>query len=140
LSLAKQIGKMLTDVQDVTKTTITGLGSATYVDKVLNATEHQQTDRELRITGEVDRVYKALKQDTTTVLVDEKPRLDVLRDSIDDTVIWNPWIEKAKAMGDFEPKDGYKTMICVEVGSVRGWTKLEPGETFEGGQIVKSFL
>ena len=53
---------------------------------------------------------------------------------------WNPWIEKAKALGDFEPKDGYKRMLCVEVGAVNGWTKLEPGDTFEGGQIIKSHL
>lgn len=116
-----------------------GLGATTYVDKVLDATEHQQTNPSLTITGEVDRVYKAISQDTTSILQQGKPYLDVIRDNLDDTVVWNPWIEKAKAMGDFEPKSGYKNMVCVEVGAVDGWQKLEPGETFEGGQILKSY-
>ncbi|CAK3955894.1 glucose-6-phosphate 1-epimerase-like [Lecanosticta acicola] len=123
---------------DISKTAVTGLGSTTYIDKVLDAKEHQQQDHELKITGEVDRVYKSIKQDTTSIVVDGQPHLDVVRDNLEDSVVWNPWIEKAKGMGDFEPKDGYKKMICVEVGAVNGWQKLEPGETFEGGQIVKS--
>lgn len=31
-------------------------------------------------------------------------------------------------------------MICVEVGAVNGWQKLDAGDTFEGGQNVKSNL
>jgi glucose-6-phosphate 1-epimerase len=55
-------------------------------------------------------------------------------------LVWNPWIEKAKGMGDFEPKDGYKNMLCVEAGSVKEWIKLDAGEGWEGGQIVKALL
>jgi glucose-6-phosphate 1-epimerase len=124
--------------QDISKTQVNGLGSVTYVDKVLDAGEHQQSSPTLSITGEVDRVYKSIKQDTTSILEDGQPSLDVIRDNLEDSVVWNPWIEKAKGLGDFEPKDGYKNMICVEVGAVDGWQKLEPGETFEGGQILKA--
>ena len=38
-------------------------------------------------------------------VVDDKPRLDVIRDNMQDTVIWNPWKEGAEAIADFEPKD-----------------------------------
>ena len=117
-----------------------GLGSTTYIDKVLDASEHQQSSPELKISGECDRVYKSIKQDTTSIVANGKSRLDVQRDNLVDSVVWNPWIEKAKGMGDFEPKDGYKNMICVEVGAVDGWQKLESGDTFEGGQILKSHL
>ena len=116
------------------------MGSATYIDKVLDAKEHQQSTPGLSITGEVDRVYKSIKQDITSIVQGGKPHLDITRDNLEDTVVWNPWIEKAKGMGDFEPKDGYKNMLCVEVGAVDGWQKLEPGEVFEGGQLVKSHL
>ena len=126
--------------QDITKIQINGLGSTTYTDKVLNATEHTQTDPSIKITGETDRVYKSIKQDTTSVLQDGKPRLDVIRDNLEDTVVWNPWIEKTKAMADLRPEDAYKKFICVEVGTVNGWQKLEGGETFEGGMIAKSHL
>lgn len=126
-------------VDDISKTEVKGLGSTTYIDKVLNATEHQQKDPHLRITGEVDRVYKGIQQDTTSVVVDGKPALDVVRDNLSDSVVWNPWIEKSKGMGDFEPKDGYKQMVCVEVGAVDKWQKLDSGETFEGGQVLKAY-
>ncbi|USW47320.1 Putative aldose 1-/Glucose-6-phosphate 1-epimerase, galactose mutarotase-like domain superfamily [Septoria linicola] len=125
-------------VADISKTQVNGLGSETYVDKVLNATEHQQTSASLSITGEVDRVYKGLKLDTTSVVEDGKPSLDVTRDNLKDLVVWNAWIEKAKSMGDFEPKDGYKKYICVEVGSVDGFEVLSAGDTWEGGQILKA--
>ncbi|KAK3674029.1 hypothetical protein LTR78_006232 [Recurvomyces mirabilis] len=127
-------------IDDISKVSINGLGSTSYIDKMLNATTQTQTDPTVRITGEVDRVYTDIKQDTTSILQDGKPRLDVVREGLSDSVVWNPWIEKAKGMSDFEPKDGYKKMIAVEVGAVDGWQKLEPGETFEGGMICKAHL
>jgi glucose-6-phosphate 1-epimerase len=54
---------------------------------------------------------------------------------LNEVVVWNPWVD-AKSMGDFAPADGYKQMICVEAGAVKGWQKLEAGETWEGGQII----
>ncbi|KNG49798.1 protein kinase [Stemphylium lycopersici] len=127
-------------IQDVSKIAITGLSGTEYIDKVLNASTHTQSDNQLKITGEVDRVYKDIKQDTTSITEDGKPRFDVIRDNVKDTVTWNPWIEKAKAMGDFSPDDGYKNMVCVEIGAVDGWQKLEKGEVWEGGMLVKSHL
>jgi len=127
-------------VSDISKVAITGLSGTEYIDKVLNASTHTQSDNQLKITGEVDRVYKDIKQDTTSITEDGKPRFDVIRDNVKDTVTWNPWIEKAKAMGDFSPDDGYKNMVCVEIGAVDGWQKLEKGEVWEGGMVVKSHL
>lgn len=60
----------------------------------------------------------------------------VVRDNLNDVVVWNPWSEKAQEIGDFAPKDGYKNMICVEAGSVKGWQTLEPGDAFEGAQTI----
>lgn len=51
-------------------------------------------------------------------------------------MVWNPWTEKAAGMGDFAPKDGFKNMICIEAGSVRGWTALEPGDALDGAQTI----
>jgi glucose-6-phosphate 1-epimerase len=84
--------------------------------------------------------YASIPQDTTSIVEDGKPRFDVVRDNLQDTVVWNPWIEKAKSMGDFSPDDDYKHMVCVEVGAVQGWQKLDKGEVFEGGQTMKSLL
>lgn len=127
-------------IKDISKVSVNGLGSIEYIDKVLDATTHTQSEPTLKFNGEVDRVYKDIKIDTTSILEDGKPRFDVIRDNVKDTVTWNPWIEKAKAMADFAPNDGYKQMVCVEVGAVNGWQKLEKGEVFEGGMLVKSYL
>lgn len=126
--------------QDISKVSVNGLGSVEYIDKVLDATAHTQTEPTLKFNGEVDRVYSDIKIDTTSILEDGKPRFDITRDNVKDTVTWNPWIEKAKATADFSPDDGYKQMVCVEVGAVNGWQKLEKGEVFEGGMLVKSHL
>lgn len=53
-------------------------------------------------------------------------------------MVWNPWVD-AKSIGDFAPADGYKNMICVEAGAVKGYQKLEAGETWEGGQVISAF-
>lgn len=60
----------------------------------------------------------------------------VVRDNLKDVVVWNPWTEKAAGIGDFAPKDGFKNMICIEAGAVRGWTALEPGDALDGAQTI----
>ena len=50
-------------------------------------------------------------------------------------VVWNPWVEKAKAMSDFGD-DEYNTMICVEAGYVQNRCILKPYETTVMGQEI----
>jgi glucose-6-phosphate 1-epimerase len=126
-------------VGDVSKCKVTGLQGVKYLDKVLDASSHEQSG-DVSISGEVDRVYSNIPQNTTSIVEAGKPRFDIVRDKLSDTVVWNPWKEKAAGMGDFEPKDGFMKMLCVEVGAVASWTKLEGGEEWEGGQLVKSLL
>ncbi|EKG12874.1 Aldose 1-epimerase [Macrophomina phaseolina MS6] len=127
-------------IPDISKISVTGLLGVSYTDKVLNASTHTQSEANLTITGETDRVYSAIPQNTTSVIAGDKPRFDVVRDNLPDTVVWNPWKEKAASMADFGPDDGYKNMICVEAGAVKQWTTLEGGETWEAGQTIKSLL
>ena len=54
------------------------------------------------------------------------------------TVVWNPWIEKAKAMSDFQD-DGYLNMVCVEVGTVAAPITLAPGATWTGHQLMTAY-
>lgn len=63
-------------------------------------------------------------------------RFTVVRDNLADVVVWNPWTDKAAGMADFAPKDGFRNMICIEAGSVKGWQTLEPGDAFQGAQTI----
>ncbi|EMR71987.1 hypothetical protein MGN70_006399 [Eutypa lata] len=129
-------------VKDITKIEVTGLENSAYVDKV-DAAKAKTQSGGIAITGETDRVYTPATDPTVPVVVREKGSEDeegiftVVRDGLKDVVVWNPWVDKAAGMADFEPNDGYKNMLCVEAGSVRGWQKLEPGEAFEGGQTIE---
>ena len=95
-------------------------------------------DGPIGFTAETDRVYMptAPLSEPLTVTQAGKPRFRLVRDNLPDVVVWNPWTDKAAGMGDFEPKDGWRRMVCVEAGSVSSWTRLEQGDVFEGAQTI----
>lgn len=125
-------------VKDITQVSITGLEEAAYIDKVDGAQTKTQSGA-VSITGETDRVYTPAGPPETPVVVrgaGGEEEFRVVRDGLRDVVVWNPWSDKAAAMADFELKDAWNHMLCVEAGAVRDWTRLEPGETFEGRQTI----
>ncbi|KAL7620843.1 hypothetical protein AAE478_009841 [Parahypoxylon ruwenzoriense] len=124
-------------VKDISKIQVTGLEDSEYVDKVDGAQTKTQAGA-VSIAGETDRVYTPAKGPSAPVIVAEEGEtvFSVVRDNLKDVVVWNPWTEKANGMGDFEPKDGFKSMICVEAGSVKGWITLDPNDAFEGAQTI----
>lgn len=116
-------------VGDVRQISIDGLGGTRFIDKVDGAKQKDQTDPQIRFTGETDRVY----QDTTAMCVVTDPamnrKIEVSKQSSDATVIWNPWINKAKAMPDFGD-DEWPGMVCVETVSVgKNAVELSAGQT-----------
>lgn len=124
-------------VQDITQVAVAGLDGASYIDKVDGAQTKTQS-AELSITGETDRVYTPAEgpSEPVSVLEGGKTVFSVVRENLPDVVVWNPWADKAAGMSDFAPQDGYKNMICVEAGAVRGWQTLEAGDSLEGSQTI----
>jgi len=123
-------------VADIAKVEVQGLEGASYVDKVDGAKTKTQ-EGAVTITGETDRVYTPADAGAAvTVLEGGKKKFTVTRDNLSNVVVWNPWVDKAAGMADFEPKDGYKNMLCIEPGSVSTWQSLEPGDAFEGAQTI----
>lgn len=91
------------------------------------------------ITGETDRIYSPTKGPRHPIIVsDDSGNIlyRIVRDNLDDVVVWNPWVNKSAGMVDFEPKDGWKNMICVEAGTVKGWQRLDKGDALEGAQTI----
>ncbi|KAL8721269.1 MAG: hypothetical protein Q9225_002011 [Loekoesia sp. 1 TL-2023] len=125
-------------IDDITKTVISGLEESPLIDKTQGAKQVGPAKKSISIDSETDRVYTLDPDKAITVAEQGTPRYEITRDMLSDVVIWNPWIEKAKGMADFGPEDGYKKMVCVEAGSVSAWNTLEAGDTWEGGQRIKT--
>ncbi|KAI9229292.1 MAG: galactose mutarotase-like domain-containing protein [Piptocephalis tieghemiana] len=121
---------------DANRVRIHGLQGLNYTDKVLDGADGHEVDESISLTGETDRVY-AHAPDHLTVEVDEGLRIEMRSSGTEDVVVWNPWAEKAKAMGDFDD-DGWKEMVCVEIGSVATEVALAgEGGTWEGRQVLE---
>jgi D-hexose-6-phosphate mutarotase len=70
----------------------------------------------IAIDGETDRVYLAT---TGTVTIEDpgwRRKIVVSKSGSATTVVWNPWIAKAKAMPDFGD-DEWPLMVCVETAN-----------------------
>jgi glucose-6-phosphate 1-epimerase len=103
-------------VSDVKSVSISGLADTPYVDKVDGATRKVQGSEPIRITGETDRVYLGT---VAAVSVDDpgfKRQIRVSKGGSNTTVVWNPWIAKAKAMPDFGDHE-WPEMLCVETAN-----------------------
>ncbi|KAI5458089.1 galactose mutarotase-like domain-containing protein [Mariannaea sp. PMI_226] len=124
-------------VNDISSVSVSGLENSEYIDKLDNlATVTQSGD--LTFSGETDRVYTPVNGPTHPVIVSDggKQVFKVVRDNLDQVVAWNPWVDKSAGMKDFSPKDGWKNMVCIEPGSVKGWQKLDVGDAFEAAQTI----
>ncbi|GAA5481260.1 D-hexose-6-phosphate mutarotase [Haloferula sargassicola] len=93
------------------KVQIDGLDGDLYLDTVGPRTERIQEGL-VFFDREVDRIYE---NDSSALLVDaDLERVVVVeKEGSPSTVIWNPWIDKARALGDL-PDDGWRDFVCIE--------------------------
>jgi glucose-6-phosphate 1-epimerase len=103
-------------VRDVRIARTTGLAGIEYLDKVDAFARKTQDGEPIVIEGETDRVYL----NTTGACLVEDPiadrRIRVGKEGSATTVVWNPWIEKAKAMADFGDEE-WPRMLCMETAN-----------------------
>ncbi|ERF76593.1 hypothetical protein EPUS_05866 [Endocarpon pusillum Z07020] len=129
-------------IEDISQISIHGLSTSPYVNKTTSPPSMispSSSSEPLTLTSETDRVYSSLKpSDPVTVQQSDKTKFILTREGLTDCTVWNPWQKGAEGMGDFEPKDGWRQMICVEPGAVSGWVRLEAGDAWEGGQVIKA--
>jgi len=118
-------------VGDVSRIAIRGLDGCDYLDKVDNGVRKTQKG-DVTIAGEVDRIYLDQGQD---VFIDDpvmKRRIRIEKRSSHSTIVWNPWIEKCRKMGDFGSDDGYLGMVCVEsANAAKDVFDIAPGESHQ---------
>ncbi|KAI0226143.1 hypothetical protein LSAT2_023176 [Lamellibrachia satsuma] len=120
-------------VPDIRQVTVSSLKGATYLDKVKNeAKEVEQRDL-VTFQENVDRVYIDTPMEHAIGNAAGGRTILLQKSNLSDTVVWNPWQEKAAAMSDLGDDD-YLSMVCVEAGAVATPQKLGPSQSFRAGQ------
>jgi len=116
-------------VGDISAIKVVGLKDVEYLNQPTNFSRHRETNDAIQVTGEVDRAYLNTPHKVEVLDPSLRRVIRIEKKSSASTVVWNPWIEKSKAMQDFG-EDEYKEMICVESGNVSSdRITLKPGST-----------
>jgi len=102
-------------IDNVTTSHIEGLDDTPYFDKVQDFATFEQAG-DITIDQEVDRVYVPTQSDVLIIDKGLNRTVRIAKTGSHSTVVWNPWIDKAAAMGDFH-NEGYQTMVCVETSN-----------------------
>ena len=124
-------------VGDIRQVTVTGLENADYLDNTVGMARKNQGAEPIRFTGETDRIY--LDTRAACVVYDPvlKRRLIIEKSGSDATVVWNPWIAKAKAMPDFGD-DEWPGMLCIETANCKQHAvTLAPGATHSMQAVIR---
>ncbi len=112
-------------VSDVTRVEIRGLKERRYYD-ALDGQFYQQNE-EIKIHEEIDRVY--FDPQNPLRLIDQNRALRLESRGSKSLVLWNPWIEKSKAMQDMD-NEGYHNMLCLESSNtMEDRQTLQPNQT-----------
>jgi glucose-6-phosphate 1-epimerase len=120
-------------VADVREAAVVGLQGTRYRDKIEGETEPEDREREMRIDGEMDRVY--LNAPRVVELQEGGRTLEVASTGFADVVVWNPGAEAAAKLADMEP-DGHLRMLCVEAAAAGSPVHVAPGERWSGSQTL----
>ncbi len=123
-------------VGDAAGVRIDGLDGRDYLDKAADGRRAAQRGP-VTIAAETDRIYL----DTTADCLIRDPAqgrvIRVAKSGSRTTVVWNPWAEKARALGDMAD-DEYTGMVCVETANAdEDEIALAPGGEHRLGVVVR---
>ena len=123
-------------VGSIEQVTVAGLEGTAYLDKVAGGRDDRQNDQPIAFHGETDRVYL----DTEAACVVHDPglarRITIAKGGSRSTVVWNPWIAKARSMPDFGD-DEWRGMVCVETANVgEAAVTIRPGDMHTMSVII----
>jgi D-hexose-6-phosphate mutarotase len=105
-------------ISDAKQVGIEGLSGVSYSTAVPTLHTATESAAPIRITVETDRVYLNTQSTCTAHDPGWQRKLVVKKTGSNSTVVWNPWIAKAKAMPDFGD-DEWPFMLCIETCNVR---------------------
>ena len=89
------------------------------------------------IDKEVDRIYKGTDGKEVRIINGQTGAVTTITAAnLNDTILWNPWIEKAKRLADL-PDEDYHKFVCVESAAVYNKATVAPGATWTGSQLIR---
>lgn len=125
-------------VSDIRQVLVHGLEGATYRDKANKMQPRQRDNQPLRFSAETDSVYPS---NTATCIIEDpglRRRISVEKHDSRTTVVWNPWIDKAKAMPDFGD-DEWPGMLCIETANTaENRIHLAPGQSHTIRAVIRT--
>ena len=123
-------------VGDIRQVEVRGLENAAYLDRLRPGERFRQDDRPIRFAGETDRTYVGTPAAVTVVDPALGRHIRIEKAGSRSTVVWNPWINKAKAMPDFGD-DEWPVMLCIETANVgEDAMVLAPGESHTTTAVI----
>ncbi len=125
-------------VSDIHQVSVEGLTGVTYIDKTQAMQRKVQGDEPITFAGELDRTH--INTRSTCVAHDPAGRRDLIvaKEGSQTTVVWNPWIAKAKAMADFGDEE-WPGMLCIETANAAdNAVNLQSGQTHRMRAIVSA--
>ena len=116
-------------VADVRRIAVDGLQSTEYIDKTQPGRRTTEGLAPTTIVAETDRVY--LESSGTCTITDPTlgRTIQIAKKHSSTTVLWNPWINKSKALPDLGD-DEWPHFVCIEsANTAQSAIILRPGES-----------
>lgn len=116
-------------ISDIERISVNGFDGEPFADTVAGRPAPQGVQNgPIRFSAETDLVFPA--SSGSAEIIDEgwNRRIRIEKTGSASAVVWNPWINKAKAMPDFGDLE-YRNMVCVETCNVRADARTLPPES-----------
>jgi glucose-6-phosphate 1-epimerase len=122
-------------IDDISSSSISGLQGVRYLDSANHRVESTQEESALRISREIDRIYQQAPDFVSINSLARSLSIRVHKERLSDIVVWNPWIDRSRAIADLED-NAYRSFVCVETGTVVNPTTIAPHDSCEAVQIL----
>jgi glucose-6-phosphate 1-epimerase len=123
-------------VENAETASVQCLNATDFIDKTDRHIVKRQ-DGDVHLTSATDSVYLNTQQELTLVDPTLKRRISIQKENSLNTVVWNPWAEKSRAMSDLGP-DRWKEFICIETSNVAPYAvKIDPGKQHSMAALIQ---
>ncbi len=121
-------------ISHIDDASISSFDQGKYIDTLDDWNTHTQQG-DIVFAEEVDRIYHSAPNPTE--LSDKNRKITISSEGSNSTVVWNPWIAKAKRLSHFGD-DAYKEMLCIENANIMDdIVSLEPQEKHTLSIVIK---